>query len=296
MAVPIRRILDRYRVTSGKHFRLKKFDPSDTASQLLSREQAEAITAEDVQRLSRLHDRLYAQNEWALLCVLQAMDAGGKDSTIKHVMTGVNPQGVQVTSFKVPAPDELAHDFLWRINRALPERGAISIFNRSHYEEVVAVRVHPEFLERQRLPKEVLGKSIWEHRLQSITDFERHLTRQGIVILKFFLHVSKAEQKRRFLDRLDERDKHWKFSPSDIAERAFWRDYQHAYQEAIAGTAAPHAPWFVVPADNKWFTRMIVVAAMIEALEALDLALPELSADQQTALNEARKKLEGEPC
>lgn len=295
MAASIRRILDRYRVTAGKDFRLKEFDPGDTAGHLLTREQAESIVADDVHRLSKLHDRLYARGEWALLCVFQAMDAGGKDSTIKHVMSGVNPQGVQVTPFKVPGPDELAHDFLWRINRALPERGTIGIFNRSHYEEVLAVRVHPELLERQRLPKQLIGKAIWENRLQSIADFERHLTREGIVVLKFFLHVSKDEQKRRFLDRLDQRDKHWKFSPGDIVERAFWDDYQHAYQAAIAATAAPHAPWFVVPADNKWFTRLIVVAAMIEALEALDLTLPDLTPNQLAALNEACAKLEREP-
>jgi len=295
MAASIHHILDRYRVTAGQDFHLKEFDPGDTAGHLLSRELAETMVAEDVHRLSKLHDRLYVRDEWALLCVFQAMDAGGKDSTIKHVMTGVNPQGVQVTSFKVPGPEELAHDFLWRINRALPERGTIGIFNRSQYEEVLAVRVHPDLLKRQRLPRESLGRSIWEHRLQSIYDFERHLTWQGIVVLKFFLHVSKEEQKRRFLDRLDQREKHWKFSPSDIAERAFWDDYQHAYQEAIAATAAPHAPWFVVPADNKWFTRLIVVAAMIEALEALDLTVPDLTAEQQAALSEARKKLESEP-
>jgi PPK2 family polyphosphate:nucleotide phosphotransferase len=295
MVASLRHILDRYRITAGKDFRLKTFDPGDTAGHLLTREQADSVVSEDVRRLSKLHDRLNARNEWALLCVFQAMDAGGKDSTIKHVMTGVNPQGVQVTSFKVPGRGELAHDFLWRINRALPERGTIGIFNRSHYEEVLAVRVHPELLERQRLPKQLIGKTVWEHRLQSITDFERHLTRQGIIVLKFFLHVSKEEQKRRFLDRLDQREKHWKFSPSDIVERAFWDDYQHAYQEAIAATAAPHAPWFVVPADNKWFTRLIVVAAMIEALEALDLTLPDLTAKQQAALDEARKNLESEP-
>jgi PPK2 family polyphosphate:nucleotide phosphotransferase len=295
MAPSIRHILDRYRVSAGKDFRLKQFDPRDTAGHLLSHEQAETMVTEDVHRLSKLHDRLAIRNEWALLCVFQAMDAGGKDSTIKHVMTGVNPQGVQVTSFKVPGPEDLAHDFLWRINRVLPERGSIGIFNRSHYEEVLAVRVHPELLERQRLPKALIGKTVWEHRLQSIADFERHLSRQGIVVLKFFLNVSKEEQKRRFLDRLDEREKHWKFSPSDIVERAYWDDYQHAYQEAIAATAAPPAPWFVVPADNKWFTRLIVVATMIEALEALDLTLPDLTAKQQAALNEAHKKLESEP-
>jgi len=295
MKVPMRRILDRYRVTSGKGFALKDFDPTDTAGHLLSRPEAEAMVARDVQRLAALHDKLYAQNEWALLCVLQAMDAAGKDSTIKHVMTGVNPQGLQVTSFKVPGPEELAHDFLWRANRALPPRGSIGIFNRSHYEEVLVVRVHPEFLARQHLPEELLGKKLWDHRLKSIAQFERYLTRQGWVVVKFFLNVSKQEQKRRFLDRLEQPDKHWKFSSSDLAERAFWDDYQHAYQEAIAATAAPHAPWFVVPADNKWFTQLIVVAAMIEALEAIDLRLPELAPEQKMELEAARRKLESEP-
>ena len=294
MPINMRRILDRHRVTSGKRFRLKHHDPADTGGRLVTQSAAEAVVAQDVRRLSSLHDRLYARNEWALLCVFQAMDAGGKDSAIKHVMTGVNPQGVQVTPFKAPGPEELAHDFLWRINRALPERGTIGIFNRSHYEEVLAVRVHPEFLTRQHLPKQLQGKKLWDQRLTAITDFEHYLTRQGLVVLKFFLNVSKGEQKRRFLDRLEQREKHWKFSPSDMAERAYWDDYQTAYQAAIAATATPHAPWFVVPADHKWYTRLIVVAAMIEALEALDLKLPELTPQQQAELDVARKKLEGE--
>ncbi len=295
MAAKMRRILDRHRVTSGKGFRLKHHDPADTGGRLVTQSAAEDMVAKDVQHLSSLHDRLYARSEWALLCVFQAMDAGGKDSAIKHVMTGVNPQGVQVTSFKAPGPEELAHDFLWRINRALPQRGAIGIFNRSHYEEVLAVRVHPEFLARQHLPKQLQGKKLWDQRLEAITDFERFLTRQGLVVLKFFLNVSKEEQKRRFLDRLEQREKHWKFSPSDMAERAYWDDYQAAYQAAIAATATPHAPWFVVPADHKWYTRLIVVGAMIEALEALDLKVPELTPEQQAALDVARKKLESEP-
>ena len=295
MAAKMRRIIDRHRVTSGKGFRLKHHDPADTGGRLVTQSAAEDIVAQDVQRLSSLHDRLYARNEWALLCVFQAMDAGGKDSAIKHVMTGVNPQGVQVTSFKAPGPEELAHDFLWRINRALPQRGSIGIFNRSHYEEVLAVRVHPEFLARQHLPKQLQGKKLWDQRLEAITDFERFLTRQGLVVLKFFLNVSKEEQKRRFLDRLELREKHWKFSPSDMAERAHWDDYQAAYQLAIAATATPHAPWFVVPADHKWYTRLIVVGAMIEALEALDLKLPGVTPQQQAELDVARKKLESEP-
>jgi PPK2 family polyphosphate:nucleotide phosphotransferase len=295
MPANMRRILDRHRVTSGKGFRLKHHDPADTGGRRVTQSAAENMVAQDVQRLSSLHDRLYARNEWALLCVFQAMDAGGKDSAIKHVMTGVNPQGVQVTPFKAPGPEELAHDFLWRINRALPERGTIGIFNRSHYEEVLAVRVHPEFLARQHLPKQLQGKKLWDQRLQAIADFERYLMRQGLVVLKFFLNVSREEQKRRFLDRLEQREKHWKFSPSDMAERAHWDAYQAAYQAAIAATATPHAPWFVVPADHKWYTRLIVVAAMIEALEALDLKLPDLTPQQQAELDVARKKLESEP-
>ncbi len=211
-----RRIIDRYRVTSGNGFRLKDFDPSDTAGHLLTKAQAEIIVAQDVERLAALHDKLYAQNEWSVLCVLQAMDAAGKDSTIKHVMSGLNPQGVQVTSFKAPGPEELAHDFLWRANRALPPRGRIGIFNRSHYEEVLVVRVHPELLAHQHLPKELLGKRLWDQRLDAIATFERYLTRQGTVVLKFFLNVSRQEQKHRFLERLDEHDKHWKFSASDL--------------------------------------------------------------------------------
>jgi PPK2 family polyphosphate:nucleotide phosphotransferase len=291
----MRRVLDRYRVTDGKGFRLADFDPADTAGRLLTRRQADIMVAADVHRLVALQEKLYAQDEWAVLCVLQAMDAAGKDSTIKHVMSGVNPQGVQVTSFKTPGPEELAHDFLWRANRALPARGHIGIFNRSHYEEVLVVRVHPELLERQNLPKELMGKRLWDQRLEAISGFERYLTRQGIVVLKFFLNASKQEQKRRFLERLEEPNKHWKFSTSDLTERAFWNEYRDAYQEAIAATATAHAPWFVVPADNKWFSRLIVVAAMIEAIESLDLNLPPLTAEQETSLEAARRKLESEP-
>jgi PPK2 family polyphosphate:nucleotide phosphotransferase len=222
------------------------------------------------------------------------MDAAGKDGTIKHVMSGVNPQGVQVTSFKGPGPEELAHDFLWRAARALPQRGHIGIHNRSHYEEVLVVRVHPAILDKQRLPPELLGKKLWDQRLAAIAGFERYLARQGTVVLKFFLNLSKAEQKRRFLARLDEPGKNWKFSEADLAERAYWDDYQDAYQEAIAATASPDAPWFVVPADNKWFTRLVVVAAMIEALDGLDLKIPQMSADELGALQAARLKLEAE--
>jgi PPK2 family polyphosphate:nucleotide phosphotransferase len=290
----VRQVLDRYRVTDGKGFKLKHHDPADTAGHLLSKKQAGDLLQNGVTRLADLQEKLYAQDRWSMLCAFQAMDAAGKDGTIKHVMSGVNPQGVQVTSFKAPGPEELAHDFLWRCTRVLPERGRIGIFNRSHYEEVLVVRVHPAILESQRLPKELVGKKIWDQRLEEIAGFEHYLARQGTVVLKFFLNVSKEEQKRRFLERLDQPDKHWKFSASDLAERGFWDDYQAAYQEAITATATPHAPWFVVPADNKWFTRLIVVAAMIEALDRLDLKLPAPTEERTAALQAAREKLEAE--
>jgi PPK2 family polyphosphate:nucleotide phosphotransferase len=290
----VRKLLDRYRATSGKNFTLKDYDPADTAGHLLDKDKADALLAAAVQRLADLQERLYAQNQWALLCVFQAMDAAGKDGTIKHVMTGVNPQGVAVTSFKVPGPEELAHDFLWRSARALPQRGRIGIFNRSHYEEVLVVRVHPDLLDRQRLPPGLVGKHIWQHRLEAIAAFEDTLARQGTAVVKFFLHLSKQEQRRRFLARLETPEKTWKFSAADVAERAHWDAYQAAYEAAIAETAAPHAPWFVVPADHKWFAHLVVVAALIEALERLDLKFPEVTDAQRAALEEARVKLEAE--
>ncbi|MBX3259575.1 MAG: polyphosphate kinase 2 family protein [Labilithrix sp.] len=289
-----RELVDRYRVTDGRGFRLKHRDPADLAGHLVARDRANALLAEGVERLTRLQEKLYAQDRWALLCVFQAMDAAGKDGTIKHVMSGVNPQGVQVTSFKAPGPEALAHDFLWRSAVALPARGRIAIFNRSHYEEVLVVRVHPEILQTQRLPPELIGERLWRHRFESIVDFERHLSRQGIVVLKFFLHLSREEQRRRFLARLEERDKHWKFSAADLRERAFWDPYQQAYEEAIGATAAPHAPWFVVPADNKWFSRLVVVATIVEALDALDLRVPRPSGEELAALDAARRELESE--
>ncbi|MBN8873050.1 MAG: polyphosphate kinase 2 family protein [Rhodospirillales bacterium] len=290
----VRKLLDPYRIESGKGFRLSDHDPRDTAGAVLGKPDASTLLGEGVRVLADYQQRLYAQDRWAMLCVFQAMDAAGKDGTIKHVMSGVNPQGVQVTSFKQPGPEELAHDFLWRANRALPPRGHIGIFNRSHYEEVLVVRVHPELLERQHLPPELTRKHVWRDRLESIAALETYLARQGTVILKFFLNVSKEEQRRRFLARLEEQDKHWKFSPNDLAERAFWDRYQAAYEEAIAATATPEAPWFVVPADNKWFTRLVVVAAMIEALSRLDLTLPPLTPAQAGALAAARAALESE--
>lgn len=290
----IRALIDRYRVTDGKKFRLKDHDPGDTGGHQMSRVQARDLLEAGTAALAAHQEKLYAQDRWSVLCVFQAMDAAGKDGTIKHVMSGINPQGVQVTSFKAPGPEDLDHDFLWRIWRALPERGRIGIFNRSHYEEVLVVRVHPKILDKQRLPAELVGKRIWKERLESIAAMEEYLARQGTVILKFFLHLSKDEQKKRFLARLDEPEKNWKFSASDLAERAYWDDYMTAYEEAIAATATPDAPWFVVPADNKWFTRLVVVATMNEALSQLDLAFPEVTNEQRTALAAARTKLESE--
>ena len=289
----VRKLLDPYRITDGRGFRLKDHDPSDTAGHLIGKHQAVALLNGGVEHLSDLQEKLYAQDRWAVLCVFQAMDAAGKDGTIKHVMSGVNPQGVQVTSFKAPSAEELRHDFLWRAARSLPERGRIGIFNRSHYEETLVVRVHPELLERQHLPHELVGGNIWDKRLAAISSFERFLADQGTIILKFFLHVSKEEQKRRFLERLNDKAKHWKFSASDLTERKWWSDYQHAYQETIAATASPAAPWFVVPADNKWFTRLVVVAAIVDALDRLDLKPPALTAAEVGNLEAAREVLAG---
>jgi len=290
----IDKVLDRYRVTSGKKFRLKHHDPADTAGFSLDKPEAAALLREGVAQLSEYQDKLHAQDRWSVLCVFQAMDAAGKDGTIKHVMSGVNPQGVQVTAFKAPGPEDLDHDFLWRIHRALPERGRIGIFNRSHYEEVLVVRLHPELLERQRLPPKLVTKKIWRERLESIAAYEHYLSRQGMVVLKFFLHLSKKEQKRRFLERLDNAQKHWKFNMGDVHERARWDEYQDAYEDAIAATAAPHAPWFVVPADNKWFTRLVVVAAINQALGKLDLRYPTVPEDERAEFAQARAQLEGE--
>ncbi|HVN40992.1 MAG TPA: polyphosphate kinase 2 family protein [Myxococcota bacterium] len=288
-------LVDPYRITRGKGFRLKDIDPRDTHD-IASEQKSEAkeLLARGTEWLADAQDRLYAQDRWSVLLVFQAMDAAGKDGTIKHVMSGVNPQGCQVYSFKQPSAEDLDHDFLWRTSRCLPERGRIGIFNRSYYEEVLVVRVHPEILARQKLPQECVTKNIWDERLEDICTLERYLARNGTLILKFFLHVSRAEQKRRFLERLEEPEKNWKFSASDVAERAFWDDYMEAYEEAIRATAAPHAPWFVVPANNKWFTRLVVAAAIVGALEDLDLRYPEVDAAQRRQLAAARRKLESE--
>jgi PPK2 family polyphosphate:nucleotide phosphotransferase len=259
-----------FRVTDGKGFRLQNIDSGDTLD-LGSEDKprAKEALAMGVEALAELQDMLYAQDRWAVLLIFQAMDAAGKDGTIKHVMSGVNPQGCQVYSFKSPSSEELDHDFLWRCMKYVPERGRIGIFNRSYYEETLVVRVHPEFLDKQTLPPELITKDIWAERFQDICSFERYLTRNGIIIRKFFLHVSKEEQKRRFLGRLENPEKNWKFSANDIRERAFWRDYMAAYEDMIRHTASEEAPWYVVPADNKWFTRIVVAAAVIETLDAL---------------------------
>lgn len=290
-SIDLHKLLARYRVTDGARFHLKDYRTDDLPAGLVDKDDADELLAEGVKRLSDLQELLYARHSWSLLAVFQAMDAAGKDGTIKHVMSGVNPQGVRVTSFKAPGPEELDHGFLWRVGRALPERGRIGIFNRSHYEEVLVVRVHPALLAGQNLPDTHIGKKFWKHRLEDIEAFERHLSRQGMVILKFFLHVSPAEQKRRLLERMDTPGKNWKFNPGDIAERAHWDTYMDAYEQAIQATATKHAPWFVVPADRKWFARLVVVGAMIDALERLEMKPPELPNAARAQLAAARAQL-----
>jgi PPK2 family polyphosphate:nucleotide phosphotransferase len=280
-----------YRVTKGGKFRLKDIDPGDKGK-LKSEERAKELLAEGVKLMSDMQEKLYAQERWSLLLIFQAMDAAGKDGTIKHVMSGINPQGCQVTSFKAPSPTDLSHDYFWRSNVVLPERGRIGIFNRSYYEEVLVVRVHGEALKAERIPAPLVTKSIWDERFEDINAHERYLTRNGLVIRKFFLHVSKAEQKRRFLSRLDEPSKNWKFSASDLKERGYWDDYMDAYEEMIRRTATHHAPWYVVPADNKWFSHLVVAGAIIETFDSLGLAFPKVSAKQRKVLEEARKILE----
>ncbi len=277
-------------VESGKHFRLKDFDPADTGH-LRSKESAAEALQEGIARTAELQDKLYAQNSWALLLIFQAMDAAGKDGIVKHVMTGINPQGCQVYSFKAPSDLELQHDFLWRTTRCLPERGHIGIFNRSYYEEVLVVRVHPAILKSQKTPPSLVGKNVWDERFEDIRCFERHMARSGTVIRKFFLNVSKKEQKKRFLARLDEPEKNWKFSAPDIRERACWDDYQKAYEEMIGNTATEHAPWHIVPADNKWFTRLVVSTVLVDTLESLGLAYPKVDDAKRKELEAAKKIL-----
>ena len=286
------KLIKPYVVTSGKDFRLKDHNPADTHGlKSADKPEAKKLLEDGIELLSEMQDVLYAQSNWALLLIFQGMDAAGKDSTIKHVMSGVNPQGVDVHSFKAPSNEELAHDFLWRTNRYLPARGKIGIFNRSNYEEVLVVRVHPEILEKQRIPDSLRGDHFWKRRYEDIVAFERYLTRNGIAIRKFFLHLSRKEQKRRFLERLDNPKKNWKFSTSDVKERKYWDEYQGAYEKVIRNTATDYAPWIIVPADNKWFSRLLVVATIVEALDSLNLEYPKLTAAQLAELKEARRQL-----
>ncbi|PZR95012.1 MAG: hypothetical protein DI537_05830 [Stutzerimonas stutzeri] len=284
-------MVKRFRVTDGDDFKLKHFDPGETCGLDLDKNGASELLQTGVKRLRDLQERLFAEKRWSVLIVLQAIDTAGKDGTIEHVMSGVNPQGCEVTSFKAPSSLELRHDFLWRTTCALPERGEIGIFNRSYYEEVLVVRVHEELLRKQGLPPKLIGKNVWRDRFESIRDFEKHLARNGTVVLKFFLNLSKDEQRRRLLARIDEPDKHWKFDAGDLAERKHWDDYQGAYQDAIAETASKHAPWHVVPADNKWFTRLIVAATIVDRLEKLDPQFPVVDDEARKVMAKARKEL-----
>ena len=287
-----RELAGKYRIDDGKDFRLKDIDPGDTGS--LGKDgksEGEEALAHGKIALSEMQERLYAQDKWSVLLIFQAMDAAGKDGAIKHVMSGVNPQGCQVVSFGVPTSKELDHTWLWRCMTELPERGRIGIFNRSYYEETLVARVHPEILKGQKLPPELLTDDVWKERFDDIRHFEKHLTRNGTIVRKFFLHLSKGEQRRRFLSRLDEPEKNWKFRMGDIDERELWKDYQNAYEQTIRHTSTKEAPWFVVPADNKWFTRAVVAAAIVEALDSLDLHFPEIDDSQRGILEEARKRL-----
>jgi len=280
-----------FRVTKGEGFQLKNYDPGDTCGLKVDKGEASELLQQGTEWLAQEQDMLYAQDRWSLLLVFQAMDAAGKDSTIKHVMSGVNPQGCQVFSFKQPSQEDLNHDFMWRYCKSLPERGRIGIFNRSYYEEVLILRVHEEILKQQKIPEPLVGKRIWDERLADIAHFEEYLTRQGVIVLKFFLLLSREEQKKRFMKRLDTPEKNWKFSASDVHERKFWGDYMSAYEEAIRATASKHAPWFVVPADKKWFTRLVVASAIVEAVEQLDLTYPKVDAEKKKELVAMRAAL-----
>jgi PPK2 family polyphosphate:nucleotide phosphotransferase len=288
------KIVKHCRIDKPQKFKLADFDPADTFDLATDIEQVRAILADGVARLEDMQERLYAHGRWAVLVVLQGMDAAGKDGVIKHVMAGINPQGCLVHAYKQPSAEELAHNFLWRIDKYLPERGRIGIFNRSHYEEVLAVRVHPDFLERQKLPSSVTKKNIWKHRFQDIRAFERHLTRNGTLVLKFHLRISKKEQRKRFLARLDEPQKRWKFSAADIAERAYWDDYMAAYEDMIRETSTDYAPWYVIPADHKHVAWVIVSAAIIEAIEALKPSFPKIGGEALKDLKKAERALRAE--
>ena len=290
----LEQIVKRFRIDDAAKFKLSKHDPAETCGLSLDKGEAKTMLADGIARLQELQERLYASDRWSVLIVLQGMDAAGKDSLIKHVMSGVNPQGVEVHAFKQPSEEELQHDFLWRIGTKLPARGKIGIFNRSHYEDVLVVRVHPEVLARKKLPEGLDGKHFWRHRYDDIRAFEQHLARNGTLILKFFLNVSRAEQRRRFLDRVELPGKRWKFSMSDVAERKLWPKYMHAYEQAIRETSRPEAPWYVLPADNKWFTRLVAAAALAEALDRLKLEYPKLSGAALKELEKAGKALKAE--
>jgi PPK2 family polyphosphate:nucleotide phosphotransferase len=287
-------ITKRFRIDNPDKFRLADHDPAECCDLTIDKAEAKEMLAQGIARLSELQERLYASNTWSVLILLQAKDAAGKDSTIKHVMTGINPQGVEVHAFKQPSAEELAHDFLWRAGMRLPASGRIGIFNRSYYEEVLVVRVHPDLLERQHLPKAVSGKDIWHQRFEDIRGFERHISRNGTLILKFFLNVSREEQRKRFLDRIDEPAKRWKFSMADVEERKLWKQYMDAYEDAIRETSTPEAPWYVVPADNKWFSRLVVAAALVEALDKLDLQFPKVEGKALQELKAAGEALRAE--
>ncbi len=287
-----RKLSSLYRVTDGKGFRLSSVDPDDTQDMKSDdKSKAKQMLANGIDVLADLQERLYAQDRWSVLLIFQAMDAAGKDGAIKHVMSGINPQGCQVFSFKKPSAEEMDHDYLWRCMKRLPERGRIGVFNRSYYEETLIVRVHPQILAGQKLPKKLVTKNIWKERFEDIRAFEKYLARNGTVIIKFFLHVSKEEQLKRFMSRLDRPEKNWKFSYDDVEERKYWDDYQKAYQDMIRQTATKHAPWYVVPADNKWFTRLTVASAIIDRLDGLGLRFPRVSAEQKQKLAAARGAL-----
>lgn len=284
-------VVKRFRMTNGRKFKLSDVDPGDTAGIDMEKDDAMAVLHAGAQQLANLQEKLYAQDRWALLLIFQAMDAAGKDGAIKHVMSGVNPQGCQVHSFKAPSAQELDHDFMWRTTVALPERGRIGIFNRSYYEEVLVVRVHKDILARQKLPRERVTRNIWDERFEDIRNFENYLDRNGVIPIKFFLHVSKEEQRQRFLERLEDPAKRWKFSMGDVAERKLWDDYMHAYEDAIRATATPRAPWYVVPADKKWFSRLVVAGAIVETLERLHLEYPKVEGAALKEMRAVRKAL-----
>jgi PPK2 family polyphosphate:nucleotide phosphotransferase len=295
---PTDQIIDQWRAPHGKSIQLKDYDPAWNGDPKLPKVErkrfAEEVLSQDVTALAKVQDRLYAANSWSILIIPQAIDAAGKDSTIKHVMSGINPQGCQVISFKHPSAEELSHNFLWRYARAAPERGRIGIFNRSYYEEVLVVRVHPDLVKAQRIPDAKVDLDFWSHRFTDINAFEQHLTRNGTVILKFFLHLSKDEQRKRFLKRLKDPAKQWKFSPDDLKERAFWNDYMKAFEDAISATSTTWAPWYIIPADHKWVSRGLVARIVTRAAESLDLRYPEVTKEQRAIIAKAKKQLEAE--